>query len=320
MSIKDFKDKKIHSTKGWQLEIEESAQLLKMHGVLCMVNPKGERLYVRPVSHKGNFIELKPLSLKELSELNIEIQESCLNFDFDVEVSESDTETPVEKETNRAYEEAKKTNSFNLLDPEQARKARQLAEAAVKIAEQKSPDELQAENEDLRLKLELVAERELERKLNNLQITDPELRAKFKNNPSQLLGYELAMKERFIEKGEVPSGSAPLNDRQIGASAKGYETHEEMIKDLRNRAKNGDSNAEIILNQLYKKVVSGIRERKSAELPFPTQSEPIGDVNAKAIEIPITAPEMNDSELERWGVKTKAWADRERNKALRGEQ
>lgn len=74
----------------WKIDLEISESLIKTHQILCMVNKKGEKLYVKPISHKGGFIELMPLSLKELKELNITVQESCINYDFDVTVNEAD--------------------------------------------------------------------------------------------------------------------------------------------------------------------------------------------------------------------------------------
>ena len=73
---------------SWKIEIQESQRLIAQ-GVICLVKIDGSKLYVRPVTHKGNYVELKPLSMKELTDLKIEVQESCINSEFDVEVDES---------------------------------------------------------------------------------------------------------------------------------------------------------------------------------------------------------------------------------------
>lgn len=57
----------------WVLEISESLSSIKLHGILVMVNTKGDKLFVKPISHKNGFIELFPLTIKELKELGMEI-------------------------------------------------------------------------------------------------------------------------------------------------------------------------------------------------------------------------------------------------------
>jgi len=176
--------------------------------------------------------------------------------------------------------------------------------------EEKNPDEevenLKAELEDRNLKLQLVAEKEIEKKLDSLGIHDPELRKSLKENPSRIVGYEAAYRQYRPEKNETPSGSAPLSPQQYGNVPIGYGSVESMVKDLRAKAKSGDSEAQTILDKLWRKTVQGMKERRTIDLPFPTSPEPIGDsTNVKEISVPINLPEdqNQESELEKFGVR-----------------
>jgi len=294
----------------WKIEIQESEQLLKVHGVLCMINSKGEKLYVKPISHKNGFIELMPLNLKELKELGIEIQESCVNYDFDIEVQESEN-LPSGEELAKRFEDEKRKKNFQLTNLEDMKKAEEIARHAREVLERKdvSPEELKAENEDLKMKLEIIATKELDRRCQILGIPEnSELRAKIRENPSILQGYEQRVKEEMLSGGQIPEGSAPLNKFQLGQNAQGFESVKEMIDHLR---KNKTPENEAILKKLFEKTVQGMKQRNSVELPFENVNpkEPTSDDNVKAIEVPINSLGKGESELEKFGVGKKKQRD-----------
>jgi len=286
------------------LSIEESLISLKEHGILVLTNSKNQKLFCKPISHENGFIELKILSMKELGELGITVQESCINSDFDIEVQESEfTNDEVQKRFEE--ERRKKSQQIPLNSVTDALKMKEIAEKAQEILARKdaSPEDLKAENEDLRAKLELIASKELERRMEMWKI-DPETRKAIRENPERLKGYELARQENNPDFGSAPSGSAPLNAFQRGVDAQiGFENMKEMIDHLR---KNPSAKNEAILKKLFEKMVQGLKERGSTELPFeianPKDRE--RDSNVKAVEVNILAPKdpNQESELEKFGV------------------
>ena len=288
----------------WKILIEETESLLRTHGILCMVNTKGDKLYVKPISHKNGFIELMPLTLKELKELNITVQESCINYDFDVEVQESEHLPTGEELAKRFENERKKTTLIPLQTVEQAEKMREIAEKAKEILERKgaNPEELKAENEDLRAKLEFVATRELELRMLTLGL-DEETKKSIRENPERLKGFMLAKNYYDVHGSGTPSGDAPLNKFQLGQNAQSFENVEDMIKYLR---QNKTPENEAILKKLFQKAIQGMKERNSVELPFenanPKSKET--DENVKAIEVSILKPKdaSQESELEKFGI------------------
>jgi hypothetical protein len=243
---------------SWKIEIEESAKLIS-RGILCLISVNGKKLYVKVKSHKNDFIELIPLTKSEMVENSIQESDLTVNNSFDVDIQESE-KTPQEEACDKAYEAAKKKQSFNLLDPEQARKARELADAAVKIANSKNPEEIQAENEDLRGKLELIASRELEKKMDSLGITDETTREKIRESPERITGYSLATAKYYPQNSEIPSGNAPLNSQQTGISNEltkmEFENPIQMVRYLREKAKT-DPQARLILDAMFVKGLKG---------------------------------------------------------------
>jgi hypothetical protein len=286
-------------TSIWVLEIEESKQLIAK-GILVAINRKGKKLYMKPVSHKNGFIELTPLTLKELAELKIEVQESCINSDFDVEIEESEGERlPTGEELARRFEEEKKKKQFNLTNLEDMKKAEEIARKAREVLEGKSSDEKIANEVRKTITDRYIA----------LGHTPPNLETKEDIESATEILKSLQDKEKQIHRLQdqipAPSGSAPLSGQY--SNVIGWCSTEAMIKDLRKRAKSGDSEADIILSKLWHKTVRAMKERNSTELPFPTEPEPIGDnATAKEIEVPINAPPNpnEQSELEKWGIKT----------------
>ena len=108
--------------------------------------------------------------------------------------------------------------------------------------------------EDLKAKLEVVADREFERQKEELAkegidvsgITEPE----------QLEQAKRELKAKNTGRYDSPTyaSGAYLGERQrTGRSEKGYESYPEMLKDLRKRERLGDKEAKRILEALWKK-------------------------------------------------------------------
>lgn len=162
--------------------------------------------------------------------------------------------------------------------------ARKIAEAKLKeMTEAKVKDDVEhtktkEEAEDYKGKLEIIAEKELEKKRVIVKekasklIQDPErikeIEARLKD-PEQVAATEYMLKvlEDTLIKGEeqhkllmeaekkkvedaakaatesgaqTPAGSAPLNDKQIGTGKTGYDSAEAMVADLRKREHSSD--------------------------------------------------------------------------------
>lgn len=176
-----------------------------------------------------------------------------MNYDFDITVEESEN-LPSGEDLARKFEEDKKKHLNVKLDsPENAQKAIEIATKAKEILERKTPnpEELKEENEDLRGKLELIASRELESRMNLLNLSEDTKKA-IRENPERLKGFMLAKDYYGIQSNSgTPSGSAPLNDRQLGASAqKGFENEKQMIEYL---YANKTPENEAILRKLWSK-------------------------------------------------------------------
>jgi len=133
---------------------------------------------------------------------------------------------------------------------------------------QERAQKAEQEAEELREKLDLVTEAQIEKKLNELGITDEEKRFEFKANPDMLIGYEQALKDakpKFRDEGAV--GSLPLSPEQIygGIPPQGYTSEKELIEDLRKRSHLGGAEgqqAEQILGKLLEKTLKGVRDGK----------------------------------------------------------
>jgi hypothetical protein len=210
-----------------------------------------------------------------------------------------------EELAKRFEDEKKKKKSFDLTDPEQARKLEEIARKSAELAEgKKNPDEKIADEVRRTITERYVA----------LGHTAPtlETREDIEGAVEILKAFEDKEKQitRLQNQITPPSGSAPLNDFQRGKSPEAYETVEDMIKDLRKREKEGDASASVILKKLFEKTVQGMKERHDTELPFPTQPEPI-DANVKALEVPINALKEGESELAKFGVGRKRKKDSE---------
>jgi len=237
----------------WTLNIEESSKLAVKN--IFVLERDGRKLFVKTVlSEDKTMLELVPLSRTELATLGIEVEESYSNtnlFTLDIEESESEPKKRV----------------FNLNDPSDVAEAEAIARKQLaklqsegKLPESEKQEDLESENEDLKAKLQIVAENALESKMNSLNVPE-HLRATFRADPSKLQGYELA-KEPIRQ---TPSGSMPLNDFQSGIKEfgkEGYENETEMIADLKKREQNGDANAKRILGILYTKMAKGLRTKQ----------------------------------------------------------
>jgi hypothetical protein len=245
----------------WVLNIEESSKLAVKN--IFVLERDGRKLFVKTVLSKDKtMLELVPLSRTELATLGIEVEESYSHtnlFTLDIEESESEPKKRV----------------FNLNDPSDVAEAEAIARKQLaklqsegKLPESEKSEDLEAENEDLRAKLEIIATKEFERKKSSLGCNDPDIQ-----NPEQLLAWQKGKIQS--EPTRTPSGTMPLSKEQItGSSGKeGFDTEQEMIADLKKREANGDVNAKRILSLLYVKMARGLRQ-KGIEWEIPEDAQP----------------------------------------------
>jgi uncharacterized membrane-anchored protein YjiN (DUF445 family) len=125
--------------------------------------------------------------------------------------------------------------------------------------------ELKAENEDLRTKLQIVAEKALEKKMTELGVPDSE-KAYFRENPEALIGWEKARPSRTPSMPQPPAtqNSLEANERALHGTSEGFESHEAMIDHLRDLEKNGTNEerryAKAVLNKLFEKWVNAKKD------------------------------------------------------------
>jgi len=266
---------------SWKLDVEESAKLIPK-GILCIIRSDNKKMYVRVKAHKNDLIELVPLTKAEMVEAEIQETDQTINDLFDVTVEESDNEFSNPEVQKKFEEEQAKKKGFSLNNLEDAKRAELIAKSAREILEKKNPEEIQAENEDLRAKLELIASKQLELKMNQLNVPES-LKPTFRQDPSKLQGYEMGRAQYYPVNSEVPSGSAPLNFQQTGISNElskmQFENPIMMVQYLRERAKT-DPEARQILDALF------IKGLKGADRSGESQGLTLKDLRKKGKENP----------------------------------
>ena len=116
-------------------------------------------------------------------------------------------------------------------------------------------EELKEENEQLKTTLRMVAEQKINEKIAKLNIPESD-QPFFRANPEALKGYELG-KHGSKDGG---SGNVGLTEDQIekersGSSGnkEGYSSHEELIKDVCQKASEGDAEMIEVKQKLWEK-------------------------------------------------------------------
>lgn len=116
----------------------------------------------------------------------------------------------------------------------------------------KTKEQLEDENADLKAKLEFIADSAFEKEKERLAMETGKDTA-YIETPEQLEAFKQIVAKEKPEKREY-WGTAPLNEAQrTGRTEKGYESYGEMLKDLRKRERLGDKEAKRILEELWKK-------------------------------------------------------------------
>ena len=183
--------------------------------------------------------------------------------------------------------DGKKTQVFDLTDPKDMELANKIAkdelakmkgqtDADKEVEKFKTEAELEEENQQLKEKIQLVAEQAFEAKKQKIGCSDPEI-----DTFDKLEAWQSGRDTHGTPVKEGASGSLPLNDAQIygGARPEGFESQEALIDDLRRRSHLGDKIAEKQLGQLLVKSLKGIKEQRQGVKEF--------------------IPEENDSEIQR---------------------
>jgi hypothetical protein len=268
----------------FKIDVEESKQLV-VKGVLCLVRSDGKKLYVRlGKPDKLGFLELVPMTKEELSEAEIEESEQIINseyFYYNVEETEPEFSDPETERIFREQQEKLKKKSFDLGNEEDMRKARTIAENALKTLEKPDAnseiEKLRDERDDFKGKLEMIAEMEFNRQRQKLGAPDSV------KSPEELMAYEKGLKNA---NNSPPSGSAPLNEYQLGDGKLGFETMEQMIQHLHD---NPTPENEIILRKLWEKTLKGTSQKKNFEIEY-SEDEKIPKSNATEVEVSIFEP------------------------------
>lgn len=296
--------------KDWKISVEESKALMDKD--IFVLKNNGRKLYCRTVlSEDKTRLEMVPLSKEELAKLGIVVEESYSSeidaFDVTVEESEGEPEKkPIGKGT------------LDLNDPKDAELAAQIAnrqleklkkedpekwgaskpETRTEMLKNKTPEDLAIENEDLKEKLTIMGEKELERKKKEAGCSDPDI-----NTKEKLDAWSLGKKSSQGEGG-APN-ARPDSLRQVGpiSQQQGYETPEQMIDDLRRRARSGEREGKLILDELMRKYVRGMRDSEAFQVKYPRTPEPSeskGETVVKVIGQGTGSDPNQESELAKW--------------------
>jgi hypothetical protein len=182
---------------------------------------------------------------------------------------------------------------------EEERIAKELAEKGQKLNLEVSVDskqmedlieekkELKSENEDLKAKLQIVAEKALEKKLTELGVPESE-KAYFRENPEALIGWEKARPSRTPSMPQPPAtqNSLEANERALHGTSEGFESHEAMIDHLRDLEKNGTTEekkyAKAVLNKLFEKWVNAKKTENIQDKPYVSTEPPLEEIKRRA--------------------------------------
>jgi hypothetical protein len=131
--------------------------------------------------------------------------------------------------------------------------------------------ELEQENEELKEKLNLIAENAFMNKKRELGCSDPEI-----TTPDQLEAW----KKGKEDSQDGSSGYAPLDDAQkYGGNPpnEGFSSHEEMIEALLHAKHNGSAEeqkvAQRVLDQILIKSLRGVKEQERGIKPYVPSKE-----------------------------------------------
>jgi hypothetical protein len=254
--------------KGFKLVVEETFQSEALGArIFVFQNKEDQRLYCKLCSQsdiaKGFIWEvLNPASLKLLG-IEESYNQTLHNEGYSVEESVSDDLWDPEQETLEEYKartgrEPKRGSISGKGIKDLANRAGEVniyVSGKNESEGNQSQEDLESENEDLKNKLSLLAQAEFEAKKKRLgapsQITSPE---KLK---------EWEEEQRALQSGDPirqpSSGSLGLQDNLV--NSEGYDSHEELIDDLRKRARSKDpkisQEADAVLKELWRKMIAG---------------------------------------------------------------
>lgn len=243
------------------IDLEETERI-NIKDIVCLKDGQGKRQYFRMSPDKDNNLALTPLTSEQLKELGIE---ETLAGQTSDEINIEETEQP--------------KKGFNVQSEEDMKKAAEFAQKRLKeLAKEKGEGEdvegLKQENENLRTKLQIISEKELERQMTDAKVPE-DLKATFREHPQQFVGWKQAQPKQ-PEKHEVQSGSAPLNDQQMGRQSpptqytelmagQTFEDTKSMIDYLHKVEHEGSPQAQKtaknILNRLLLKTLIGVQNQ-----------------------------------------------------------
>jgi len=314
-----------------ELDIEETKKYVE-YGVLVYIE-NGKKTYYKlrtltieeskhiSTSEHELTHTLIPLTSAELKEIGIEESAAQELQGQEVDIEESQAE---------AVAEEKKSNLTLSGDKDAVRAARKILEASsiAKPITNEKEAELQEENEDLKNKLGIIAEKKLDEKRNavtgkiNALIADPQKRAEMieklkSQSPEGISNMDSMMNllEDQLSKSKneryEPAGSAPMNPQQMGSSIetddiyrKKFGSYSAMITALREESKSEDKQkaqrANLVLNQLLNKYAVAQRDVHTEQRFCEDDAIPKTD---KVPTVDFSKSEEPFSELERFGIK-----------------
>ena len=259
--------------KDFVFDVEESQSFLSKNlDVLVFKNSKtGKRLFVRPTNRNGEFIELVPLSLDELKTLKIEesISETVNSELFDVDIEESESESAVEP--------IGKVTRFNTQNPEDMKRAKELAEKILQKHENQEQESTEtAKDTDKEVVDDIREKLSLELAVKEIEIEPSEIKGK--KDIERWVGVIKKLEKPKDDQFSAKGGYAPMPS-QVQQNQQGWGSHEEMVKDLRTRANNGDANAKEALRQLTFKVLKGNRQIQTEPYQRPQEQTTTSDLS-----------------------------------------
>lgn len=254
-------------SQGWQLEIQETQQF-KDKNIVVLVNAKGQHLFMKAVKMLNGFIELTPISRQEATENQINYEESLNESYFESEFEESQSE----------FDNSKIVHKFNSQDPESMKLA---AKTALEIAnrlegknakiqestetqtEKEDIESLRAERNTYKEMLDLVAQKEFEKKKAQLGAPDSI------QTVEELKAFSEGKKAN--QRPIVQAGCVPLSSQQSSSEPQVFDSQEALIDNLRDRCSTQNPNKEdrnLAKAQLDALMLKCFKGQKDCNKPF----------------------------------------------------
>lgn len=260
---------------GWRLEIQESEQFIDKN-IVVLVNAKSEKLYMRAVKKetiKGeNYVSLEPLTKAEMQENNLVFEESKNEQFFNINIEESESEP------------LKPTHRFNTANPEDMKKARDLAEKMLKKFDSQEQGESSTETEESEEKKivgDIKEKISLQLAGRGIEISPEEIRTQ--SDMERWIGVIKNLEKPKETENPVAGGTAPLSGQSQTnygqQNQQGFDSMESLIDNLRDRSSHNNPNPKdraMAKSQLDALMLKAFKGQEEARKPFsyaPTEND-----------------------------------------------